>query len=161
MAKSDKDTKEKPAVKKTVAKKTTVKAEKAVSATAKPKAKVAGEAGVNKSDATITAKPVAAIASKPSNAAKKKVVASEKEQNTARLVTGVVVSNKMDKTITVLVERKVKHPVYGKFIKRSTKFYAHDEANECQIGDQVRIAHTRPLSKLKRWRLVNIAERAK
>lgn len=74
---------------------------------------------------------------------------------------GVVVSNKMDKSIVVRVERRLKHPKYGKFVKRSTKFMAHDEKNECQIGDTVRIMETRPLSKTKCWRLVEIIERAK
>jgi len=75
--------------------------------------------------------------------------------------TGIVVSNKMEKTITVNVDRKIKHAVYGKFMNRSKKFAAHDEKNECGIGDTVRIAETRPLSKNKRWRLVEIIERAK
>jgi len=74
---------------------------------------------------------------------------------------GVVVSNKMDKTISVLVERKVKHPMYGKFVKKSKKYLAHDEKNEVGIGDTVRIMETRPLSKNKCWRLVEIIERAK
>lgn len=74
---------------------------------------------------------------------------------------GVVTSNKMQKTITVLVERKVKHPLYGKFLRKSKKFTAHDEVNDCNIGDTVRIMETRPLSKNKRWRLVEIIERAK
>ena len=74
---------------------------------------------------------------------------------------GVVSSNKMDKTITVLVERKLKHPIYGKFVKKSKKFMAHDEANDCNIGDTVRIMETRPLSKNKRWRVVEVLERAK
>lgn len=74
---------------------------------------------------------------------------------------GVVVSNKMDKTITVAVERLVKHPLYGKYIKRTTKLMAHDENNEANEGDVVRIMETRPLSKRKRWRLVEIIERAK
>jgi small subunit ribosomal protein S17 len=74
---------------------------------------------------------------------------------------GVVVSNKMDKSIVVSVERKVKHPAYGKFMKKTTKFVAHDERNECLEGDTVKIMETRPLSKLKRWRLVEIIERAK
>ena len=73
----------------------------------------------------------------------------------------IVVSNKMNKSISVMVERKVMHPKYGKFVKRSTKFMAHDEKNECGIGDTVRIMETRPLSKNKRWRLVEIIERAK
>lgn len=74
---------------------------------------------------------------------------------------GVVTSNKMDKTITVAVERKVKHPIYGKFIKKTTKFHAHDEKNEATIGDTVRIMETRPMSKTKRWRLVEIVEKVK
>jgi small subunit ribosomal protein S17 len=74
---------------------------------------------------------------------------------------GKVVSNKMTKSITVLVERKVKHPMYGKFVSKSKKFMAHDENNECAIGDLVKIMETRPLSKNKRWRLVEIIERAK
>ena len=75
--------------------------------------------------------------------------------------TGVVVSNKMDKTIAVKVERRLMHPLYGKFVKRSKKFFAHDEENTCKIGDLVRIMETRPLSKNKRWRLVEVMERAK
>ncbi|MEY3179481.1 MAG: hypothetical protein RJB42_1724 [Bacteroidota bacterium] len=75
--------------------------------------------------------------------------------------TGVVSSDKMEKTITVAVERKVKHPIYGKFVKKTTKFHAHDEKNEAKPGDVVRIMETRPLSKTKRWRLVEIVEKAK
>jgi len=74
---------------------------------------------------------------------------------------GLVVSNKMDKSIVVTIERRFKHPVYGKFIKKTNKFIAHDEKNECNIGDTVRIMETRPLSKNKNWRLVEIIERAK
>ena len=74
---------------------------------------------------------------------------------------GVVTSNKMQKSIVVSVERKVKHPKYGKFIKKTTKFMAHDEKNDAHTGDTVRIAETRPLSKNKNWRLVEIVERAK
>lgn len=83
------------------------------------------------------------------------------ERNLRKTRTGVVTSNKMDKTITVAVERKVKHPIYGKFVKKTTKFHAHDEKNECTIGDIVRIMETRPLSKTKRWRLVEVVEKAK
>ena len=83
------------------------------------------------------------------------------ERNLRKERIGVVVSNKMDKSIVILVERKVKHPKYGKFVKKSTKFMAHDEKNECNIGDTVRIMETRPLSKNKCWRLVEITERAK
>ena len=74
---------------------------------------------------------------------------------------GRVVSNKMTKSVTVVVERSVKHPLYGKFMKKSTKLVAHDEKNECGIGDKVRIMETRPMSKTKRWRLVEIIEKAK
>ena len=74
---------------------------------------------------------------------------------------GIVTSNKMTKTITVAVERKVKHPIYGKFVKKTTKFHAHDEKDEASIGDIVRIMETRPLSKTKRWRLVEIVEKVK
>jgi small subunit ribosomal protein S17 len=81
-------------------------------------------------------------------------------ESTARTVTGQVVSNKADKTITVLLERKVKHPIYGKFVKRSTKVHAHDEKNECGIGDTVTVQECRPMSKTKTWRLVSIDERA-
>ncbi|HEY1202536.1 MAG TPA: 30S ribosomal protein S17 [Niastella sp.] len=82
-------------------------------------------------------------------------------RNLRKTRTGVVSSNKMDKTITVSVERKVKHPIYGKFIKKTTKFMAHDEKNECSIGDTVRIMESRPLSKNKCWRLVEIIEKVK
>ena len=74
---------------------------------------------------------------------------------------GLVVSDKMDKSIVVMVERKVKHPMYGKFVKKTTKFIAHDEKNDCNTGDTVKIMETRPLSKNKCWRLVEIIERAK
>ena len=74
---------------------------------------------------------------------------------------GVVFSNKMEKSITVAVKWKEKHPMYGKFVNKTKKFHAHDEKNECGIGDTVRIMETRPLSKTKRWRLVEIIERAK
>ena len=74
---------------------------------------------------------------------------------------GVVSSNKRDKTITVAVKWKEKHPIYGKFVNKTKKYHAHDEKNECNIGDTVRIMETRPLSRTKRWRLVNIIERAK
>ena len=82
------------------------------------------------------------------------------EDKTLRTIQGRVVSNKMDKTITVLVERKVKHPVYGKFVKKSTKLHAHDESNECNEGDVVTITACRPLSKSKKWKLEAIVERA-
>lgn len=74
---------------------------------------------------------------------------------------GIVSSNKMDKTITVAIKWKEKHPIYGKFVNKTKKYHAHDENNECGIGDTVRIMETRPLSKLKRWRLVEIIEKAK
>lgn len=83
------------------------------------------------------------------------------ERNLRKTRIGQVTSNKMDKTITVAVERKVKHPIYGKFVNKTTKFKAHDEKNECGIGDTVSIMETRPLSKDKSWRLIEIIERAK
>ena len=83
------------------------------------------------------------------------------ERNLRKTKLGVVSSNRMDKTITVSVERKVKHPLYGKFVKKSTKFHAHDEKNECSIGDTVKIMESRPLSKTKRWRLVEVVEKVK
>ena len=82
------------------------------------------------------------------------------EQNTARTATGRVVSNKMDKTVTVLIERRVKHPVYGKYITRSSKIHAHDENNECGMGDVVTVQETRPISKSKSWKLLRIDESA-
>ncbi len=82
------------------------------------------------------------------------------ETNKRQLV-GLVTSSKMDKTITVQIERKLPHPVYGKFVKKTKKFQAHDENNECKEGDTVKIIESRPLSRLKRWRLVEIIERAK
>ncbi len=82
------------------------------------------------------------------------------EETQAKTVSGTVVSNKMDKTISVLVERKVKHPLYGKFMRRSTKLMAHDEANECNEGDVVVIEASRPLSKNKTWRLQKVVSKA-
>ena len=83
------------------------------------------------------------------------------ERNLRKTRTGVVVSTSMDKSISVLVERRLKHPIYGKFVKKTKKFMAHDETNDCNVGDTVRIMETRPLSKRKRWRLVEVIERAK
>ena len=85
----------------------------------------------------------------------------ETVRNQRKQRTGVVVSNKMNKSITVAVDRQVKHPIYGKFIKKTRKYMAHDENNDANIGDRVRIMETRPLSKNKNWRLVEIIERAK
>jgi small subunit ribosomal protein S17 len=83
------------------------------------------------------------------------------ERNLRKTRIGVVKSNKMDKSITVTVERRVKHPIYGKFVKKTTSFHAHDEKNECTVGDVVKIMESRPLSKTKRWRLVEVVEKAK
>jgi small subunit ribosomal protein S17 len=83
------------------------------------------------------------------------------ERNLRKVRVGKVVSNKMEKSITIAVERKVKHPLYGKFMKKTTKLMAHDEKNECTIGDTVKVMETRPLSKNKCWRLVEILEKAK
>jgi small subunit ribosomal protein S17 len=86
-------------------------------------------------------------------------IMTERKRRKSRI--GIVKSDKMTKTITVAVERKVKHPIYGKFVKKTTKFHAHDEENTAGSGDTVRIMETRPLSKTKRWRLVEIIEKAK
>ena len=83
-----------------------------------------------------------------------------KERGTKRQMIGTVVSNKADKTVTVLVERLVKHKMYHKFLRRRTKFAAHDDRNDCQIGDKVMITESRPLSKSKRWRVIKIVEKA-
>jgi small subunit ribosomal protein S17 len=87
-------------------------------------------------------------------------MADTEQANVIRTLTGRVTSNKMQKTITVLIERKVKHPKYGKYIKRSTKLHAHDEENTCHEGDVVEISQSRPLSKTKSWRLERIVTRA-
>jgi small subunit ribosomal protein S17 len=85
----------------------------------------------------------------------------EEKRNLRKERIGEVVSNKMNKTIVIAVKTKMKHPMYGKFVNKTSKFYAHDEANTCGVGDTVRIMETRPLSKTKKWRLVEIIERAK
>ncbi len=82
------------------------------------------------------------------------------EAKVLRIQTGSVVSDKMDKSATVLIERKVKHPIYGKFVKKSTKLHIHDENNECGIGDTVQITECRPMSKTKSWALVKVVEKA-
>jgi len=83
------------------------------------------------------------------------------ERNLRKVRIGKVVSDKMDKSITITVERKVKHPLYGKFVQKTTKLMAHDETNQCGIGDTVKVMETRPLSKNKRWRLVEVIAKAK
>jgi len=83
------------------------------------------------------------------------------KRNVRRERIGIVVSNKMEKSIIVAVRRKVKHPIYGKFVNKTTKFVAHDPDNKCNVGDTVKIMETRPLSKTKNWRLIEIIERAK
>jgi len=85
----------------------------------------------------------------------------ETTRNTRRERVGVVVSNSMEKSITISVKQKIKHPIYGKFVNKTSKFMAHDEENTCNVGDTVKISETRPMSKNKRWRLVEIIERAK
>lgn len=114
---------------------------------------------------TIVAQPTAVVASaietKTAFVASMEAAKADNERNARKERVGKVTSNKMMKTITVAVDRKVKHPMYGKFMNRTTKFTAHDEKNECGIGDTVRIMETRPLSKNKRWRLIEIIEKAK
>ena len=87
--------------------------------------------------------------------------ATEATRNERKSRIGIVTSNKMDKTIAVEIQRRLQHPIYGKYVKKSKKFIAHDEQNECNIGDTVRIMETRPLSRRKRWRLVEVIEKAK
>jgi small subunit ribosomal protein S17 len=89
------------------------------------------------------------------------IMEAEKTRNARKERVGLVVSNKMDKSILVAIERQVKHSMYGKFVKKTTKLMAHDESNDAGIGDTVRIMETRPLSKNKRWRLIDVIERAK
>jgi small subunit ribosomal protein S17 len=86
---------------------------------------------------------------------------SQKRQTKRKTRVGVVTSNKMEKSITVAIEKRVKHPIYKKYFKKTTKFMAHDEKNECTEGDMVKIMETKPLSKKKRWRLVEVVEKAK
>ena len=90
-----------------------------------------------------------------------KITMPEKRQTKRKTRIGLVTSSKMDKSITVSIEKRVKHPIYKKYFKKTTKFMAHDEKNECGIGDTVKIMETKPLSKRKRWRLVEIVEKAK
>jgi small subunit ribosomal protein S17 len=85
----------------------------------------------------------------------------ETTRNTRRERVGVVVSSKMDKSITISVKQKIKHPIYGKFVNKTSRFMAHDEENTCNVGDTVKISETRPLSKNKRWRVIEIIERVK
>ncbi|MEM9525428.1 MAG: 30S ribosomal protein S17 [Bacteroidota bacterium] len=87
--------------------------------------------------------------------------AEDTGRNERKTRVGLVASNKMDKTISVVIERRLQHPIYGKYVKKSKKLIAHDENNECQIGDLVRIMETRPMSRRKRWRLVSVLEKAK
>lgn len=82
------------------------------------------------------------------------------EEKVLRIQIGSVISDKMDKTVTILIERKVKHPLYGKFVKKSTKLHVHDENNECSMGDTVQVTECRPLSKTKSWTLVKVVEKA-
>lgn len=110
---------------------------------------------------TPVAEPIAVVAEATEVKVDASAAKAESERNARKERVGKVTSNKMMKTITVAVDRKVKHPMYGKFMNRTTKFTAHDETNECGIGDTVRIMETRPLSKNKRWRLIEIIERAK
>jgi len=92
---------------------------------------------------------------------KQQTIKTMEERSNRKNITGKVVKNKMEKSIVVSVERKVKHPMYGKFVKKTSTFMAHDEKNECNVGDIVSLMETRPLSKNKRWRLVQILEKAK
>lgn len=111
---------------------------------------------------TLSAEPAATAAAEPAATAEAaKASATAPAEGFIRSLTGVVTSSKADKTITVRVDRRVKHPVYGKFIRRSTKLAAHDEGNDCHEGDTVTIVESRPISKTKSWRLAAIVERAR
>ena len=110
---------------------------------------------------TLSAEPAATAAAEPATAEAAKASAPAPAEGFIRSLTGVVTSSKADKTITVRVDRRVKHPVYGKFIRRSTKLAAHDEGNDCHEGDTVTIVESRPISKTKSWRLAAIVERAR
>ena len=101
------------------------------------------------------------MAEQPTTPQADQAAAEAPARNSRKTFIANVVSDKMDKTVTVTVERRLKHPLYGKYIKRHTKLHAHDERNECGTGDVVRIMETRPLSKTKRWRVVEILEKAK
>ena len=94
-----------------------------------------------------------------SDGAKESMVTASSERRRRKVRTGVVVGDRAEKTVTVVVERRFAHPLYGKQVKRTTKYHAHDEANECRVGDTVSIMETRPLSKTKRWRVVELIER--
>ncbi|CAH0999232.1 hypothetical protein LEM8419_00529 [Neolewinella maritima] len=135
---------------------TAAPAPKKATETAKPKAA--------KEEKTSTAPVAAAVAAAPRvvgtySEADTDSTASERNERKTR--DGIVVSNKMDKTISVKIERRLQHPIYGKFVKKSKKLIAHDETNQCQIGDIVRIMECRPLSRRKRWRLITVLEQAK
>lgn len=125
-------------------------------------AEAAGEAvGTIEAAAEAVTETVAAATETVTNyfATEEEVVASDRNERKTRI--GLVTSNKMDKTIAVEIQRRLQHPIYGKYVKKSKKLIAHDEHNECQIGDLVRIMETRPLSRRKRWRLVTVIEKAK
>ena len=110
---------------------------------------------------SVTETPVAATPEQPQTATPATGTKAESERNARKERIGRVTSNKMQKTITVAIDRKVKHPMYGKFMNKTKKLTVHDEKNECGIGDTVRVMETRPLSKNKRWRLIEIIEKAK
>lgn len=110
---------------------------------------------------SVTETPVTAASEQPQTASPVTGTKAESERNARKERIGRVTSNKMQKTITVAIDRKVKHPMYGKFMNKTKKLTVHDEKNECGIGDTVRVMETRPLSKNKRWRLIEIIEKAK
>ena len=114
----------------------------------------------NPAESAVAPTAAPAVPAEPASAAATTEAAAVAGSRLARELTGVVTSNKADKTVTVRVDRRVKHPVYGKFVRRSTKLAVHDEGNDCQEGDTVTIIETRPISKTKSWRLGAIVERA-
>ncbi|MBB4079377.1 ribosomal protein uS17 [Lewinella aquimaris] len=124
-----------------------------------------GEDAKEASPSTVDTAPASApkkqAAAKPSASKGDEETATKSGRNERKTRDGVVVSNKMDKTISVAIERRLQHPIYGKYVKKTKKLIAHDESNVCQIGDLVRIMECRPLSRRKRWRLISVLEQAK
>ncbi|WP_020570903.1 30S ribosomal protein S17 [Neolewinella persica] len=117
--------------------------------------------GAVENTATAVAETVTDAAETVTNYFAPEEEAEDTGRNERKTRIGLVASNKMDKTISVVIERRLKHPIYGKYVKKSKKLIAHDENNECQIGDLVKIMETRPISRRKRWRLVTVLEKAK
>lgn len=145
---------------------TEIKKQEEATSTAQPEQKAVPEEPVvpKENSAPVTPPAAAAVAAAPRVVGQYSEAPEEKKKtgrNERKTRDGIVVSNKMDKTISVAIERRLQHPIYGKYVKKTKKLIAHDETNECQIGDVVRIMECRPLSRRKRWRLISVLEKAK